>query len=426
MTFLKRLTPFTLPFLLAACGDDNLDPNAINAPDMYEFASLTNPSSVSSVDYREATTRLVLIKELEYLIGSDYLQEYGADLNNSKEDVVLLLNRIYEGGSSNLSENNLYGPSTTVTTIKGINFTSDNTPDFSDASLMTNINIKDAVSAKDNVQIQEWFEHIATLAVDQDADTRFISNGFDYQALVNGYLSVVMPFNQVNNIYLATNNLATDNSREISDLPYTQLEHNWDLAFGYFGTLASGQKSSLQNIIISNGSVDNLDSYAFDFAAATAQRDLNSPFRDVTFSQSIMHHFLNGRATISLNEEHNYFPEQNTLINNHAEKILYNWERALAATLIYHIENMINNRYITDQYDYHWAMMNSYTQAIASNENSLISAELIATLTNNKAAFPQDSDEIRKQTTYLEGLYYAEQSLITSYDFTETNVNAWH
>ena len=104
-TLFKKVALISLPLLLTACGDDDLDPDSINAPDVYNFTSLTDPSAVSSVDYKEATTRLVLIEELNYLIGSQYFLEYAE--SHGKDDAIILLNRAYTEGTKSSFINNL-------------------------------------------------------------------------------------------------------------------------------------------------------------------------------------------------------------------------------------------------------------------------------------------------------------------------------
>ena len=104
-----KVLPLAIAVSLAGCGDDNLNPDALNAPETYEFESKIQPG-LSTVNYREATTRLMLIRELNHLIKSDYLQAYGE--NNTHEDVVNLLNRYYTIGTKandqSLTSNNVY------------------------------------------------------------------------------------------------------------------------------------------------------------------------------------------------------------------------------------------------------------------------------------------------------------------------------
>jgi hypothetical protein len=427
MTFLKKITLFTLPFLLIACGEDDTDTSGLQTPITYEFISLTDPSAPSSVDYKVATTQLTLIKELEYLIGSDELQAYGQA--NDRDAVIVLLNRVYEGGthtsfSNNLAMVNLYDDTSTPTTIKGINL-GDGTLNFAADSLSENTNIKSTVSAEMNVQIQDWFFNIATLAADFNKDTRFTNNGFNFKALVVGNLSVTMPFQQVSNTFLSASNLAADNTRNDSSSSYTQLEHNWDLSFGYFGSSKLAKTLSLDKVISINtnktNNVSSLDDFVFDVAAATAQRDFDSTLRESNFSKAIIEGFLNGRTSITLNESHKLYSKQTSLINQYASAILYNWEKSLAATLIYHTKNTIINRYKTNDYDYHWAMMTVYAQAIASYKNSLLPPETITLLTNDKLS----TEDINKQTIYLETLFEAEQTIKTTYGFSRSDVSSW-
>ncbi len=102
MKILKGTTLFALPLLLVACGNDDLDTISIQAPDVYEFTSLLDPSAISSVDYKEATTQLILINELDHFIASDALQ-----VGNSKEDALSKMNSLYKSGTQTFAINNL-------------------------------------------------------------------------------------------------------------------------------------------------------------------------------------------------------------------------------------------------------------------------------------------------------------------------------
>ncbi len=480
MKLLKILTPFTLPFLLAACGDDDIDTISTQAPDTYEFASLTDSSAASSVDYKEATTRLVLIKELEHLIGSDYLQSYGAaevtasNIADAKTAVLTLLNTIYSGGTGTdgLSSQNIYDlydpdnlESDTVTSIKSYTFTG-NTPTFD--QLSQNINLKAvmpgtayelhnrndsdvgqfigwSITGKSNgdlypdLLIQEWFNKIATLATDGDSSTKFTYPNINYQALISSFLSASIPYSQVSHRYLSEDALNADNSTENQSQTYTSLEHNFDMAFGYFGTLTTAKNASLDYLIAANDNskadLDNLlNSSVFATAAAAAQRDLQSPLADINFSNSIVKSFLNGRTVISTPSEELESDEQKALIQTQANTILTNWEQTLAATVSFHLNGVFDNGtadngnfedgIINPDYSKHWSHAKGYALALQFNPNSTItSTELtnIHTLISNK---PHSKEPT--MPAYLSEIVAARDSIQDAYGFSLEDIQGWN
>jgi len=464
MKFLKRLTPFTLPFLLAACGDDDLDTSGIQAPNVYEFSS----RSASSVDYKEVTTQMVLIKELEYLIGSGHLQTYA--LGVSEEGIINLLNQVYEGGSSNLIANNLYDSSTTPTPISGITTDLDKLQiDFS--SFPENVNLKSKMPGENtdlihrdsddsqignligwsisgilnkdedqlsNKMIQAWFASIAKLAKDEPGTT-FRSNGFDYQALVTSYLSTAIPYFQATNILLnSESGLKANNT---SQDPYTALQHNWDLAFAYFG--ASRQyktnnktQNSSANGLDGNGDehIDLFSEYNFLHAKTTANLDNTTVLTDTDYSQIIMQAFLNGRQLI---DDHIANGNETLLseLNNQARIIRKYWELSIAAQLIHHLNNTSQlvtfygqNAVIDAAYARSWAYTKSYAIALQFNPSSIITFDqLTETQTTGIHALISQSPETTasKLRSYQIKLLTARDLIAAIYDFSETNTLNW-
>ncbi len=448
MIFLKKLTPFTLPFLLAACGNDDLDPDAINAPDIYEFTSVTDPSAISSVDYKDATTRLVLIKELEHLLNSDYLQRYAED--NGKEAAVALLNRVYEGGtkldfSDNLISVNLYDDSSTPTPIQSINFTNE-TATFS--SLSENINLKEAMpgirinlplrkivngayvgeflgwsiininngDAFPNTMIQQWFDKIATLATDTDnsgefdTTTQFSESNINYRDLIITFLSASIPYSEITNIHLNTDGLTADNSQNDSSLPYTQLEHHWDMAFGYFGTRVTAKNESLENIAATaNNSVNLVNEMVFDTAAATAQRDLDAVSGTSYLSRSIIKSALTGRQLISSN--------RTSQLDSYSKIISDSWEKTLAATLIHHINGTIDNG-LTPNFD-HWSHMKAYSLALQFNPNTSMPIDTMRNILNSFGTTPGSDQD------YLINIFNIRSVIQKNYQFPIDDSKNW-
>jgi len=467
MNFLKKLTPFTLPLLLAACGDDDLDTSIIQAPDTYEFTSLTDPSASSSVAYEEVTTQIVLIKELEYLIGSGHLQTVAQ--SGGDQAVIDLLNRIYDSGSSNITATNVYNSSSAATPINGVTTTLDKLQaDFSsmhagvnlkskmpgvntdliyrdseDSSLgnllgwsMAGILNKDEDELSDKM-IQDWFANIAILARNSPDTTTYRSNAMDYQALVTSYLSTALPYFQVTNILLNPEvGLTASNS---SQTQYTALQHNWDLAFAYFG---ASRHYKIHNKAV-NASVKGVDSngderinlfteFNFIHARNAAELDNNAELSDTNFSQNIMQAFLNGRQLIDEHITTNN-DELLTQINIQADIICKNWERIMAAQLIHHIN--LTTQFIgfygqsptlDDAYAKNWAYAKSYAIALQFNPNSIITfEELTATDSIHSLMTQTPETRVGILNTYKNKLLIARNQVATTYGFSDRNTLAW-
>ncbi len=467
MALLKKLTLLTLPIFLSACGNDDLDPNEIHSPDTYEFSSQTDPAASSSVDYLEATTHLVLIKELQHLIGSPELQTVGT--TQGKDAVIALLNKVYLDGTQYLSTTNIYNNQSEPTPISGVSSTLTKVQtDFS--SLDSNINLKNKLPGVHadliyrgnedaslgnligwnilhlddedtllDTLIQNWFEKIALLAVDGDPTTKYIKTGLDYQNLVGSLLVGAIPYYQATQTLLnTTNGLIAENSSQTS---YTDLQHNWDLAFGYFGAhrqykLQSKQLNATQFEFDSNddNQLDLLSELNFTYASNAASLDFTSPINTVTFSIDINQAFLNGRQIINDNLN-------NTTTNNgdfhkalieQANIITGSWERVIAAQLIHYLNlNATDVLYYgqiesyDNRYAKNWAFVKGYALALQFNPNSIVTEDELIDLHILIGQQPEVRTDPSRLRAYSNNLLIARNKLESIYSFTNSDVLAW-
>jgi Domain of unknown function (DUF4856) len=63
----------------------------------------------------------------------------------------------------------------------------------------------------------------------------FAANGFEYTEMIEKAIMAAVFKYQALNIYLGSTNMSADNTTLVSGQNYTNLEHYWDEAFGYFG-----------------------------------------------------------------------------------------------------------------------------------------------------------------------------------------------
>ncbi len=472
MIFLKKLTPFTLPFLLAACGNDDLDPSDLHTPDTYEFSSLTVPSAESSVEYKEVITRHILINELNHLIGSEYLQTVGA--TQGKDAVIELLNRIYKIGTkdqlNNLVSVNLYdAESADATPINGTPLLSGLAllqTTFSDLS--PNINLQDVmpgiaydlpyrdefnadfgeligwekfdVGDEDllpDALIQHWFERIATFASDDDDSTSYFEANLDYKTLIVQFLSATLSYPQVATFHLnEQQGLVAENSN--IGQPYTNLQHQWDLAFGHYGlardakSLGASQISEqADNDSNGDGTIDLYAEYSYAFAQHAALKDMQSTFVDTNFSTKTVQAFLTGRQLIDLNysdstQIHNF----RSKINEQASNILTNWENSLIATMVQNINALSKSvSYVElapsleQTYATQWANLKATALSLQFNENSPLGEDKLEAL----HSYIGSSPIIMRAGIpyYTTDLFDARTLLQSQFNISQDNINAW-
>jgi len=471
MIFLKKLTPFTLPFLLAACGNDDIDPSDLQTPDVYEFSSLTDSSAISSVEYKEVITRHILINELNHLLGSEYLQEIGA--TKGRAAVLELLNRIYTAGTGALTNNlvnvNLYNDQSEATPINGTPLQSGLIPlQTTFADLSPNINLRDAmpglaydlpfrdennsflgefigwdindVNDEDllpDAMIQSWFNSVATLASDDDDTTTYYENNFNYRELIVQFLSSVLFYPQAATFHLNEQQGLFAENINIS-APYTELQHQWDLAFAHYGfardTKTLGPNKVSEQADYDNngdGSIDLYSEYSFNFSRQAALKDIQATFVDTNYSSKTIQAFLTGRQLIDLNyidssQVQNFRSE----INIQANIILDNWENSLAATMVQSINLLSQSVQFIELdpdlekiYATQWAKLKATTMGFQFNNNSQFSVDNLKAFHDYIGKTPIKNRSI--VTYYLTDLFDARLLLQAQFNISEDNVNAW-
>jgi len=467
MALLKKLTLFTLPLLLSACGNDDLDSNEIGAPDVYLFSSQTDPAASSSVDYREATTRIVLIKELQDLISSDFLQTMGA--TQGEAAALATLNRIYSAGTQGISSVNIYDNQSTPTPITGVTTTLEKVQtDFS--SMENNVNLSDkmpgvftdliyrhdadinlgyfigwqkaGIDDGDRVagiMIQHWFEKISLLAIDDNTETKTTISGINYQTLIGNFLNGAIPYYLATHVLLnPSNGLTASNSSQSN---YTQLQHNWDLAYGYFGgnshyksigkTINATQVEFDHN---GDGKINLFSEMNFGHAVDAAVIDERSPLSDTYFSEDIAQAFLNGRQLINnhINSGIADNADFSQALLHEANVITQNWDRVIAAKLIHHLNRTSASAPFYGQhplldalYANDWANVKSYALALQFNPNAIISKDELIELHTEIGNSPVTNIDSHKLKTYANKLLISRDKIANIYNFSEMNTLNW-
>lgn len=458
---------------LSACNEDNADPFAINVPDAYSFSTQTDGRTINTVDFTEASTRLVLIQTLSHLIASDYLQQVGE--NRGKEAVINLLNYIYEGGTlssqtslANTNIYNLYDPENNhgpgPTPIRGLveDHQTLAMQDFSQVA--PNVNLKSLmpgigaplIQEKDNAKrfvgwtfidvpyentpnylIQKWFSAIATLATDGDVNTKYFST-YDYKALIQEFLIGSIAYLQSVHEHLDNEHGLSAPHTDDNLLGYTSLEHQWDMAYGYFGAPVNAQQltpSVLVEFGEQDANGDGLIHYSGEYiywpAQNAAMRDQDSVYSSTRFFNSIHQSFLTGRTLMSQHEvqaSYRYSDLMRDLIP-HRDTIITQWDRALVAKSIHHINAIgaiaqlwelgpaFDQTYMT-----HWSQLKATLLNIQYNRQSLIDLETLENFHQDLGTQPNKSVNLN---LFLSKLFSMRGELQNLYGFTDEDIEIW-
>lgn len=459
-----------LSLMLSGCGDDNENPYYIDAPSTFDFISKTDPSAVSSVDYTSAATVNILIREIDAFIDSEEIITIAQDPNQGKNKVIEALNMFYDVGTSASSDNNLktyniYTGSSSATPLRSFNLNTETLQsDFS--QLADNISIKKLIPGirydlhyrddidenlgdfmgwsilgyqdedlTPNALIETLFEHIARLAVNNTNNNQafYIEAKKDYKALLISFLKHSIPYSEVINYHLNhSEGLKKDNIK--SENPYTDLEHEWDLAFGYYGL---SKAPSLKPEVTtrpyfddnSDQVIDLLSEYNFSLPIYAAQSDLNSPYAETDFYNQINNAFLQGRYIIQENFSSNL--QSNADFNSSVNIINDTWGKILAARTI-HLLNKFSadvlkmgedNESSEADFGRNWGELKGIILSLQFTPNSPISPDNMKTLQDNIGMAPEIRNNLKNG--YFAKLIEARSIIQESYDFSIEDTGAW-
>tara|TARA_A100001388_G_scaffold277502_1_gene269029 strand:+ start:2630 stop:3949 length:1320 start_codon:yes stop_codon:yes gene_type:complete len=332
----------TFLFALLSCltfflGCEDSDPSnytktIIETPLEYEFNSHFSESQ-SSVQKSEQVVHNMQIADLKTL--TDYpAQNLGFP--------------IFLENMMNLYDyNRSYNLSSWIRTNPPIFENSFNNISSSISSLKDNLNIQmiHGYSKATDELLMEWMEQIADNCTDLDkvGTYRAITgqNGINFSEIIHKtLLGSVVYSNAVQSI---TNLDSYDNTSRMSDQGlFTELENQWDISFGYFGSsndYNTGYTDDFDRVFDpffdsdSNELIDLKSEYNFNFSQFAASRDAAIFDESINFTQNIFNAYIDGRTIIhnqgSLNE-----------IMTHRNIIIYELERVIASSIVHYLNKV--------------------------------------------------------------------------------------
>lgn len=394
----------------------------------------------SSVSYSGQTTRHILLNEL--IIKIKKMANDGADAL-SKEDMLAYFND---------SETTL---DATIESIPG-GFTLDNEiTKISDINATKNLKGKTSTSVLiDNSEdfkgktapelVEAWIEQLAQNAASDKLGTPAVlldENNRDLSQLIEKLLFGAIAYDQAANKYLAE---IGDNEIEVtnSEIPqgYTQAEHHWDEAWGYFGGAVDYASYSDAALSDKNGETSYKDTDENGLLDIQSEVNLglskNAGKRDIldcqlNLSRDAFVGFYNGRLALAEGAS-----STSDDVVDAATEALAAWEKVLAGTTIHYINETIgdqnkyteegNTDYSVNDHAKHWSELKGYALALQYNDNAMISVAQLQELQSYIKNEPQQKfAETDEGKAVIEDLIKARDLLGQVYGFEEYLLQNW-
>ncbi|MFT7621456.1 MAG: hypothetical protein ACI9WU_000619 [Myxococcota bacterium] len=256
--------------------------------------------------------------------------------------------------------------------------------------------------------------------------------GQDLAQLTQKFLLVAITYHQATDDYLdsdvADKGLQRSNVTPEEGKPYTQLEHAWDEAFGYFGAArdyaaytddevaAAGGRDDWQGYhdTDGDGAIDLGSEYCFGAAGNASKRDRGSnPDAATDFSGDIISGFVAGRLLIAravgeLNAD------ELAMLESHRDQIVRGWEMAYGATVVHYINDTLQDLGTlgTDEFSFadlakHWSELKGFALGFQFNPRSALTSAQFAqlhTLIGDAPVFAGDVDGYKADLIAARGL----------------------
>ncbi|GAB2989143.1 DUF4856 domain-containing protein [Psychrosphaera aestuarii] len=276
------------------------------------------------------------------------------------------------------------------------------------------------------------------------------SNGLDYKQLVQKTLLGAVAYSQGTDDYLDATidgkGLKASNEFLVSGKSYTDLEHQYDEGFGYFGAARDYLNYSDEEIAIkggrdafqgmsdsdSDGMIDLNSEYNFGHSQNAAKRDLGTANNTspTDFTAAAMQAFLQGRAIINENVGAELTDTQMQSLLAQRDVAVANWEMAIAATAVHYINDVTADyaSFGTDEFNYadlakHWSELKGFVISLQFNPLKKITDEKFSELNTLIKDAPVLSNDLVEG--YLTDLAAAQLILQEAYEFEPENVSNW-
>ena len=426
-------TVFLASFVLFACGDDDDDnpmgsgsgSGAVDVPAAYEFDSRFTPGQ-SSVVYTGQTVRNLLLQDLK--IFTDALGKDGAQPATADDMLAFYAH----DDSYNMS---------TITNPTG-GFTA---LESKYSSISTGKNLNGKIYGEELIEypgktaddlIREWIQIIADNSQDPaklgTPAVYTTEDGVDLSQMINKVLIGTVPYYQATGKYL-TQLFDKGNSAAKEGKTYTDMEHYWDEAFGYFGAARdyntysdSDIKGKVNKDSNSDGKINYNSEYNFSLAVGAAKRDVGSTSGTVDLTGDIFTAFLTGRALITAEGA-----QEDIAV--HQVAAAEGMEKVIAATVVHYINDTLadmaaygTSSYSETNHNKHWAEMKGYAVGLQTSSFKMISDSQLRELAGTMGTAPVYAEPgSSAYNTAVANLQRARQVLQDAYGFSAADVENW-
>ena len=308
--------------------------------------------------------------------------------------------------------------------------------------------------------IRAWFKDIedqaitlsngeVIMAMNGEVITRpdLSPNGLDYTQLINKLLLGAVTFSQGVDDYLDDSEmgkgLLSNHSIAVEGELYSELEHSWDEAFGYFGAArdyldysddelsSEGGRDDYQGShdSDSDGKIDLVSEYSWGHSVNAAKRDRG---HDINLTRDAYHAFYKGRELIgSIDRELNE-GELDTL-KTYRDQAVEAWEKAISSTVIHYMNETIVDMKTAletpDQYEFsdhakHWSEMKGFALSLQFNPRSPLNAEDFRVLHEAIGIAPCLPGDDQFEAN-LDALVVARDQLGVIYGFSIEDTESW-
>ncbi|MCB9670538.1 MAG: DUF4856 domain-containing protein [Alphaproteobacteria bacterium] len=439
--------------------DADADPIVV-AADRYAFPSRTDPS-VDSAVYDGQVMRQLLIADLSTHIGglTDRLNAtFIPDAGDVEAELAFYFDfdSVTSGGLTPLHSPGLplhqatYDAVSVDKDLNGKIAGNDSATDHADWSTSFTGFAAPGVTTPESL-VRHWFAALDAQAVAWSAGTypldpsgapvagvHLTDDGLDLQQLVEKFLRGAVALSQGGDDYLDDDvpgkGLLSSHADVEAGEPYTPLEHAWDEGWGYFG--GSRGYGGWTDMEIAQGAVDVDVSGTIDLhrewstgaSANAAKRDLGA-VSPVDFTGDAWAAFHGGRELLA-STTGDLTPAELDALRGYRDEALLAWERAIAATVVHYINEVLVDmgRFGTPDYVYadhakHFSEMKGFALGFQFDPHSPLTdaqfAELHGYLADRPVLPGADATAVE---AYAADLRAARALLGTVYGFAPANL----
>ena len=310
--------------------------------------------------------------------------------------------------------------------------------------------------------LRRWFGQIETQAIARTNGTiplgptglpiphvYLTPEGLDLRELVQKFMTGAVAYSQGTDDYLDDTEpgkgINSDNTKADDGEAFSELEHAWDEAFGYFGAArdyldytddeiaAKGGRPDWQGEHDSDadGRIDLTRERNWGHAVNAAKRDRGSGAGAKTdYTEDAMQAFLRGRAIIT-HAGGALSASDTTDLAGARDSAVAAWEQTIASTCVHYINELVGDmgKFGTGDYDFaahakHWSELKGFLLTLQFNPRKAISdADLRAVhdAVGQAPALPGAANADQYRT----GLMTARSTIGRAYGFAQDNLTTW-